>query len=102
MFPSVMHGRLLKARVRGVRLPFVFLSTLLLASCQTTLSLDEAKKITAKFEGQSFTPPPKTIEDITKFLDQQPNVSPSVIAKNRAAANQKRPPRLTGDDLVHY
>ena len=66
------------------------------------MSLDEAKKITAKFEGQFFTPPPKTIEDITRFLEQQPNVGPSVIAKNRAAANHKRPPGLTGDDLVQF
>ena len=52
---------------------------LFLASCVTSakwggpkaVSLEEAKKITATFEGHSFTPPPRTINDITKVLAQE-------------------------------
>jgi len=35
------------------------------------VSLEEAKKITATFEGQAFTPPPRSINDITKILKQE-------------------------------
>jgi hypothetical protein len=45
---------------------FLILTTLalpLLASCQT-VSVEEAKKITATFEGESYVPPPRTINDI--------------------------------------
>lgn len=44
-----------------------------IAACQTTgsqktVSVEEAKQITATFEGQSFVPPPRTITDILEVI----------------------------------
>jgi hypothetical protein len=53
-------------------------SLLLLAACQhdgsnrPTVSLEEAKQITAEFSDGSFVPPPRSISDIIKLLDEQP------------------------------
>ncbi len=51
----------------------------LLVACQTggppAVSLEEAKQITATFEG-AFTPPPRTINDITAILDEQQLADP--------------------------
>ena len=52
---------------------------LLLAGCQVSVkdtkppavSLEEAKKITATFAGSTFTPPPRTINDVTAILRQE-------------------------------
>ncbi len=50
---------------------------LAVAACQTDpgappeLSLESAKKVTTTFKDTSFTPPPRTIDDITAILDQQ-------------------------------
>ena len=51
---------------------FLILTTLalpLLASCQT-VSVEEAKKITATFEGESYVPPPRTINDILQVYPE--------------------------------
>jgi tetratricopeptide (TPR) repeat protein len=64
-----------------------------LAACQPqqkAVSLEEAKKVTASFEGQGFTPPPRTIADITAILDQQ-KPDPAKAAANRAAADAQPP-----------
>ena len=62
------------------------------AACQTDfVSLDEAKRITATFEGSSFTPPPRTINDITAILDGQKLADPKVAQKARAKASQQPP-----------
>jgi PBP1b-binding outer membrane lipoprotein LpoB len=46
--------------------------TFLLAGCQqqAAVSIDEAKEVTASFEGQDFLAPPRSIADITASLDQ--------------------------------
>ena len=57
---------------------FISIFMVLLIGCVTpvekagspSVSLEEAKKITATFEGQPFTPPPRTINDITAILAQ--------------------------------
>ncbi|MDP7667217.1 MAG: hypothetical protein QF738_04045, partial [Rhodospirillales bacterium] len=82
MLHSVSRGPAFKARARGICLSFVFLSAALIAGCQTTLSLEEAKKVTAKFEG-GFAPPPRTIKDITSFLDAQERRDLAELAKMR-------------------
>jgi hypothetical protein len=64
------------------RLAAALTTAVLLAACQTDgsappkLSLEEAKQITASFEGASFVPPPKTIYDITAILDEQKLADP--------------------------
>jgi CHAT domain-containing protein len=57
----------------------MIVAAFLLAGCQAaapkktipSVSLEEAKKITATFVGQGFTPPPRTINDITAILSQE-------------------------------
>ncbi len=66
------------------------LSTILLAACQEdgkpAVSLSQAVKTTAKFEGQSFTPPPRKIEDVRKMLAAASNKSFEAMARLRAVA----------------
>jgi len=62
-----------------------------LAACQTTMSVEEAKKVTASFSGAALVPPPRTIEDITAILDQQKRENPEAVAKVRAVADRNPP-----------
>ncbi|MFH1489525.1 MAG: CHAT domain-containing protein [Pseudomonadota bacterium] len=79
---------------------------LLLISCATpsdkskppTVSLEEAKKITATFEGQDFTPPPRTINDITKILSQEKPEDLEFF--NKALQRADSPPPDTRDALT--
>ena len=70
----------------GLGVLAVLAGTLVLAACQTdgtstpVVSLEEAKQITASFEGASFVPPPKTIYDITAILDEQKLADPDAAA----------------------
>ena len=79
---------------------------LLLAACQhggpPALSLEEAKKVTATFEGQGFVPPPKTIADITAILNQQKRADPEAAEKARMAATAEPPPDLGGVELAKF
>src|SRR6185436_15333094 len=87
---------------------WMVLTSLLVAGCETappSMSLDEAKKITAGFQDQAFVPPPRTIVDITKILEQaKPDMA--AVAARRAVANAPTPPNapasfyyLRGQDL---
>ena len=69
---------------------------------QPAVSLKEAKKITAEFKGPSFTPPPKTIKDITAILDQQKIADPSAIERARAAAHAEPPAGTKGVALAKF
>ena len=79
----------------GFRLLIVFVVIAFFVGCQTggppAMSLDEAKQVTAKFEGQSFVPPPRTIEDITEVLKQPEVTSQSNIARNTTEADASSP-----------
>ena len=102
-----MDNRLLH-RVPGCTGPFrlrpmfVLAASLLLAACQTTVSLEEARRITASFEGTSFTPPPKTINDVIALLDQQKPADPEAVAKARETATREPPLGAKGDDLARF
>ena len=80
------------------RFPFALALTAALTGCQTdsgappTLTLEEAKKVTATFQGATFTPPPRTIGDITAILDKEKRADPEAAARFRAAAS--REPRI--------
>ena len=80
--------------------------TVLLVGCQTggppALSLEEAKKVTATFEGKGFVPPPKTIADITAILDQQKRADPEEAEKARAATTAEPPPSARGVELTKF
>ena len=77
-----------------------------LVACESTgpqpLSLEEAKQVTATFEGSSFTPPPRTINDITAILDEQPLADPEIVVKAREAAAQEPSAGLTGNRLASF
>ncbi len=77
----------------------------LLAACESgppAVSLEEAKKITATFEGSSFVPPPRTINDITAILDEQKLADPEAAEKARAVATQEPPPDARGVALAKF
>ena len=70
----------------GVIAVFSVAFVLTLTAChmtQETVSLKEAKKITATSQGRSFTPPPKTIENITAILDKEEVADLAVYYMNR-------------------
>ena len=100
--------RIAKTRIRTVSrwLGVVLVTAMLpgLAGCQPkgpqALSLAEAKKVTATFEGQSFVPPPKTIEEITAILDQQ-KPDPRAISAMRAKLAAPLP-SAEGDSLARF
>jgi len=78
-------------------------STLALAACQTqSVSLEEAKQITAKFAGQSFTPPPKNISDITAILDQQEIIDKTGFRANLARARATKPADMDTADFTQF
>jgi CHAT domain-containing protein len=55
-----------------------------------TVSLDQARQITAQFQGQGFQPPPRTISDIAAILDQQ-RPDPARVAELVAKADAQPP-----------
>src|SRR5271163_4964098 len=77
----------------------------LAAACQPqppgTVSLEQAKQITADFETAGLKPPPRTIADITAVLDQyQPDAQRLAAAK--AAADRAPPPDLSDVALAEF
>ena len=88
------------------RLFAVVLATVWLAACQTgeppPLSLDEAKKVTASFEGRSFVPPPRTIEDVTRILKQPDPTGETNIARKRQMADQSPPATAEARALAEF
>ncbi len=65
------------------------------------VSLQQARQITAEFQGQGFRPPPRTISDITAILDQQ-RPDPARVAANVAKADAEPPASLRGTDLAAF
>jgi len=63
--------------------------TLGAVACQpgerSPVSLDQARQITASFEGQGVGPPPRTVSDVTAILDaQRPDAERQVALRRRA------------------
>src|SRR6266404_6009326 len=75
----------------------------LLAGCQqqTAVSIEDAKKVTASFDGQDFVAPPRTIADITAILDQQ-KPDPAKVAANRAKADAEPPAGAGAAELARF
>jgi CHAT domain-containing protein len=70
----------------------------LTVGCQSTMSVEEAKRVTASFSGAAFVPPPRTITDITAILDQQKRDTPEQDLAVRARADEAPP--VTTDPTV--
>lgn len=77
-------------RVLVGSLRLVLLTVPVLLGCQT-MSIEEAKKVTASFSGSSFVPPPRTIDDLTVLLDQQKRLDPKVVEAARVKVDQGPP-----------
>jgi tetratricopeptide (TPR) repeat protein len=81
---------------------------LLLAACQhdgsnrPTVSLEEAKQITAEFSGGSFVPTPRSISDIIKLLDEQPPSDPADLKKRLAMIAERPSADATGAALARF
>jgi tetratricopeptide (TPR) repeat protein len=73
-----------------------------LAGCQTTMSVEEAKKVTASFAGAAFVPPPRTISDITAILDQQKRTDVAAADEARERADQTPPPPADAQTLRQF
>ncbi|MBL8834304.1 MAG: CHAT domain-containing protein [Rhodospirillales bacterium] len=77
----------------------------LLAGCQPdgrpAVSLQQARQITAEFQGQGFRPPPRTISDIAAILDQQ-RPDPARVAAAIAKADAEPAANLRGTDLAAF
>jgi len=88
------------------RIVFVLAAgALVLAGCQVSgrsVSLDEAKQITAKFEGKSFTPPPRKVTDIIALLSNQSEESKRKIEALKAEANKTMPSGLSPRDKATF
>jgi CHAT domain-containing protein len=97
--------------VTGVRLAylsrvlFIGLLPLAISACQqnarSSVSLEQAREITAQFRGQGVVPPPRTINDITAILDQQKSDPNKTIAL-REAADSTPPSGAEGAELAAF
>lgn len=65
------------------------------------VSLQQARQITAEFQGQGFRPPPRTISDIAAILDQQ-KPDPAKVAAAVAKADAPEPANQKGADLAAF
>src|SRR5437762_3288377 len=80
------------------------LLVLVVSGCQTArpiqsaMPVDEARRVAASFSGSAFVPPPRTIDDITAILDQQPRANPAAAERARARADAAPP--STDDELT--
>lgn len=84
---------------RALPLALAAAIALLLAGCgPAVMSVEEAKKATASFEGAAFVPPPRTIQDVTAILEQQKAEDPVALAEARRKVEQ--PPPATKDPAV--
>src|SRR6266571_8235243 len=70
--------------------------------CQSTMSVEEARKVTASFQGGAFVPPPRTISDITAILDQQKRDDPDGVARSKALADRKPPETTNAATLAEF
>ncbi|HEX9464815.1 MAG TPA: CHAT domain-containing protein [Alphaproteobacteria bacterium] len=90
--------------MRTLRLAVVIAMGLFAAGCnddKPVVSLEQAKQITADFQGQGFTPPPRTIADITAILDQE-KPDPAKVAALRAAADAEPAAGLSDLELMNF
>tara|TARA_Y100001934_G_scaffold36525_1_gene42096 strand:- start:6367 stop:7614 length:1248 start_codon:yes stop_codon:yes gene_type:complete len=79
---------------------------LLMSSCQTgtdrrpTVSLEEARRVVANFEGSILLPPLRTIDDITRILDEQVVADPKEMERARDRVEAVPPADIAGIELV--
>ena len=75
---------------------------LIACACQRAMSIDEAKRVTARFAGRSFVPPPRTINDITAILDQEKRINPDAVARAQALVDAQPPATSDPERLADF
>src|SRR5262245_8484014 len=75
---------------------------LLISACQSTMSIDEARRVTAHFAGRSFVPPPRTVADVTAILEQDRDLDSEVVAEARALVDQPPPDTSDRETLADF
>ena len=73
---------------------------LLSSACQSTMSIDEARLVTADFAGRSFVPPPRTVAEVTAILEQDRGVD--LVAHARTLVDQPPPDTTDRDRLADF
>ncbi len=77
-----------------------------LTACQTsgqkTLSIEQAKKVTAEFQGSSFVPPPRTIEDVLAVLDRERATAAAQRAEWLEVADAEPPAGAATGRLINF
>jgi hypothetical protein len=62
------------------------------AGCQTTaMSVEEAQRVTTTFGVQGLAPPPRTIVDVSKLLDESQHQNTAAVQAARARASESAP-----------
>ena len=86
-----------------IRLIPAVLALLALAAFQVkSATLDEAKRITAEFEGSSFIPPPRSINDITLILDEQARDNADAVEAAGKQADETPPGQADTRQLAEF
>jgi CHAT domain-containing protein/tetratricopeptide (TPR) repeat protein len=75
---------------------------MLLTACQSTMSVEEARKVSAQFGGRSFVPPPRTINDIMSLLDRERLADPEAAGRARGRAEQPPPASTSAVTLAAF
>lgn len=83
----------LAQQMRALSILVAALATLC-SACQSTMSVEEAKKVAASFRGTALIPPPRSIEDITAILDRQKAADAEGLEKTLARLRE-HPPATT-------
>src|SRR5713226_3165362 len=76
------------------RLTILFLMAVLVAACQSAMSLEEAKKVGASFSEDPLVASPRAAEDVTAILGQEKPDDPSALAAAQKRADES-PPETT-------
>jgi len=80
----------------------LILALVLLSSCATKMSLDEAKKVTISMSGKSFMPPPRHVDDILAILDQPSRCDPIEVEKLKEITIAMPPNKGSNRDLANF
>ena len=67
-----------------------------------SVSLEEAKEITAEFEGRDFTPPPRTVHDIEDLLAEVSVEDQEAFRSDQRMADQKPPENARNKALASF
>jgi CHAT domain-containing protein len=73
-----------------------------LTACQSAMTVEEAKKVSAQFADKPFVPPPRTIRDITAILDRQSPADAAALKATLARLEQPPPATAGPSDLATF